>query len=251
MVLISLIVITASSEVNAYGFGYKRSNDQSPPEIGSYELILEEGNGYYRDKTEEKVLYLTFDHGYEKGYTEGILDVLKEEEVPACFFVTGHYVRSASKIVKRMITEGHMIGNHTYHHYDLTTLTEDKFKREILKLEQAIRLLHPDVSMHYMRPPKGIFNEQTLKWTNDLGYRQMFWSIAYVDWHEDKDLGQKYAYNEVVEQLHPGAVILMHAVSEDNLLALSHIIKEAKAQGYRFSILDELVFKEKGHHLFW
>ncbi len=239
------------SPVYAYGFGYKRGETNQPPEIGHYQSLLEQGEGYYLDQSGEKVIYLTFDHGYEKGYTEGILDVLQEENVPACFFVTGHYVRSATDIVKRMARDQHLIGNHTYHHYDLTTLTEQAFKEEIQTLEKAIELLLPDVKMMYMRPPKGIFNEQTLSWTSDLGYRQMFWSIAYVDWHEDREVGYEYPYNQVMDQLHPGAVILMHAVSEDNLLALRAIIQEAKQQGYRFGTLDELVFKEKAHSVFW
>jgi peptidoglycan-N-acetylmuramic acid deacetylase len=146
-----------------------------------------------------------------------------------------------------MAKDNHLIGNHTYHHYDLTTLSEEKFKEEIVMLERAMELLIPDLLMTYMRPPKGIFDERTLKWSNDLGYRQMFWSIAYVDWHEDREAGYEYTYNQVMNQLHPGAVILMHAVSEDNLLALETIIREAKRQGYRFGTLDELVFKEKAH----
>ena len=250
-----LVFVTMSIHVNesvlAYGFGYKRAENHQAPEIGHYKTLQEEGNGYYIDSSNEKVLYLTFDHGYEKGYTEGILDVLKEANVPAHFFVTGHYVRSATDLVKRMAKDNHLIGNHTYHHYDLTTLTEKKFKEELVMLERAIELLIPDLSMTYMRPSKGIFDERTLKWTSDLGYRQMFWSIAYVDWHEDREAGYEYAYNQVMNQLHPGAVILMHAVSEDNLLALEAIIKEAKRQGYRFATLNELVFKEKVHRLLW
>lgn len=251
VVVIILISFTISESIYAYGFGYKRGENNQPPDIGLYEALLKEGNGYYLDDSGEKVLYLTFDHGYEKGFTESILDVLKEENVPACFFVTGHYVRSATEIVKRMAKENHLIGNHTYHHYDLTTLTEASFKDEIKSLEKAMQLLIPDITMTYMRPPKGIFNENTLKWTSDLGYRQMFWSIAYVDWHEDQEVGYEYPYNQVMSQLHPGAVILMHAVSEDNLLALRKIIREAKKQGYRFGTLDELVFKQTSHQLFW
>lgn len=228
----------------AYGWGYKRGAVNEPPEVGVYKNILEKYGGYYLEKSEEKNIYLTFDNGYEAGYTEGILDVLKEEEVPATFFITGHYVRSVPDIIKRIADEGHLLGNHSNHHPDFTNLTKEEFKKELEDLDREVANLTGIEKLQYLRPPRGVFNEQTIEWGNELGYIHMFWSIAFVDWHSDAKQGWQSAYDQVMEQLHPGAIILLHTVNEDNAEAVSHLIKEIKAQGYQFKSLDDLVFKD-------
>lgn len=233
--------MTASA---GYGWGYKKNNDNKLPDIGKYEQMLEEYGAYYADLSGEKNIYLTFDNGYEQGYTEKVLNVLNEEDVPATFFVTGHYVKSEPKLVKRMVDEGHIIGNHSYHHPDFTILSKEKIKEELETLEEAVAEVSDQKELKYLRPPRGTFNERTLKWSNELGYKHIFWSLAFNDWLTDKQKGWKYAYDQILEQVHPGAIVLLHTVSSDNADALSKVIKELKNKGYTFKSLDDLVFKD-------
>lgn len=230
---------------NGFGWGYKKNTDHRIPDIGEYQEILKKYGAYYADDSGDKNIYLTFDNGYEEGYTGKVLDVLKEENVPATFFVTGHYVKSEPELIKRMVDENHIIGNHSYHHPDFSILTKTAMKEELDTLEAAVAKVSDQQQLKYVRPPKGVFNEQTLKWSNDLGYIHVFWSLAFADWNTDKQKGWEYAYDQVMEQMHPGAVILLHAVSSDNAEALSHLIKELRKQGYSFKSLDDLVIKDK------
>ncbi|WP_077624333.1 delta-lactam-biosynthetic de-N-acetylase [Sediminibacillus massiliensis] len=243
-----VVLLTAPSwtpSAAGYGWGFKKSTEHQPPEVGMYGQILEENGGYYLDKSGDKVVYLTFDNGYEKGYTGKILDVLKKEDVPATFFVTGHYVESSPELVKRMVKDGHIVGNHSYYHPDFTTLSKQGMRKELESLEKAVAEITPQKTMQYVRPPRGTFTKESINWANELGYIHMFWSIAFVDWHTDNQKGWKSAYQQVVNQIHPGAVILLHTVSEDNAEALEHLIVDLKKQGYSFKSLDELVMKDK------
>lgn len=228
----------------SYGWGYKKNLEHKLPDIGKYESLLKKYGSYYADLSGEKNIYLTFDNGYEQGYTSSILDVLKEENVPATFFVTGHYVESEPALVKRMVDEGHIIGNHSYHHPDFTILSKESIKEELETLEEAVAKITDQQEMKYLRPPRGVFNEQTLSWSNELGYIHIFWSLAFNDWNTDKQKGWKYAYDQIMEQIHPGAIILLHTVSSDNAEALSHVIKELKQQGYQFKSLDDLLLTD-------
>ncbi|WP_117161117.1 delta-lactam-biosynthetic de-N-acetylase [Paraliobacillus sp. X-1268] len=231
------------AEGSSYGWGYKKGTNHNPPEVGSYGQILENNGGYYLDKSGDKVVYLTFDNGYEAGYTESILDVLKKEDVPATFFVTGHYVRSQPDLVKRMDTDGHIIGNHSNHHSDFTTISKEKMKQELATLDEAVGLITDQKDLQYVRPPKGIFNPETIKWTNEFGYINVFWSLAFVDWQTDQQKGWEKSYQQVMDQIHPGAIILLHTVSEDNAEALQYFIEDLHKQGYTFKSLDDLVLK--------
>ncbi|GGB59699.1 peptidoglycan-N-acetylmuramic acid deacetylase PdaA [Lentibacillus populi] len=228
----------------SFGWGYKKNSDHKVPEIGKYRDMLDKYGAYYADHSGDKVVYLTFDNGYEQGYTDDILDVLKAEDVPATFFVTGHYVKSEPDLVKRMANEGHIIGNHSYHHPDLTILTKDSMKMELEELEKAVAAITDQKQLKYMRPPKGVFNERSLKWANDLGYIHIFWSLAFADWNTKAQKGGQYAFDQIMKQMHPGAIILLHTVSSDNADALSKLIKELKSQGYQFKSLDDLVLKD-------
>jgi peptidoglycan-N-acetylmuramic acid deacetylase len=232
-------------EAGAYGWGFKKNKNHEAPDVGKYHDILKEYGAYYVDDSGDKTVYLTFDNGYEQGYTDEILDVLKKEKVPATFFVTGHYVNSASELIKRMVDEGHTIGNHSYHHPDFTILTKDVMKRELETLEEAVFKVSNQSDIKYVRPPKGMFNQQTLEWAYDLGYIHVFWSLAIIDWNTDAQKGWQYAYDEVMEQIHPGAIILLHAVSEDNAKALEKIIQDLKKEGYTFKSLDDFVLQDK------
>lgn len=243
-IMICLTFIMVPDSVNAYGWGYQRNTNHEVPEIGSYQQILDKYNAYYADLSGEKVIYLTFDNGYEQGYTADVLDVLKEESVPATFFVTGHYVKSEPDLIKRMVDDGHMIGNHSYHHPDFTVLTKQRMKKEVDELQEAVAEVSNQKELTYLRPPRGMFNEQTLEWANELGYIHIFWSLAFVDWDTAGQKGWKYAYDQIMEQIHPGAIVLLHTVSSDNAKALAKVIKELKEQQYEFRSLDDLILKD-------
>lgn len=248
LVSLLLAVFFCSTEdamARGFGWGYKKSVNGEVPEIGKYEDMLKAYNGYYADKSGEKYLYLTFDNGYEEGYTPMILDVLKKENVPATFFVTGHYVETAPDLVKRMVDEGHIVGNHSYHHPDFSVLTKAAMKKELEDLAEKVSEVSSQKHLKYLRPPRGIFNERTLQWAEELGYIHIFWSIAFKDWETNNQKGWRYAYDEVMEQIHPGAIILLHTVSKDNAEALGKIIQDLKKEGYEFKSLDDLVFRDQ------
>lgn len=236
------------TEASGYGWGYKKNADHQVPNIGRYQELLDEYGAYYADLSGDKHIYLTFDNGYEQGYTGDILDVLKKSQVPATFFVTGHYVETEPELVKRMAEEGHIIGNHSYHHPDFSILSKEAMQKELEDLEAAVSEITDQNEINYLRPPQGMFNEETLKWANDLGYTHIFWSLAFKDWETNNQKGWQYAYEQVMEQIHPGAIILLHTVSADNAEALEHVIKELKDQGYEFKSLDDLVMKNQVNH---
>ncbi len=241
---LAFLFLNQSVQASGYGWGYKKNSDHQIPDIGKYHEMLKKYGAYYVDYSGEKVVYLTFDNGYEQGYTEGILDVLKNESVPAIFFVTGHYVKSEPSLVKRMVDEGHIVGNHSYHHPDFSIMSKNTIREELETLEQAVAEISDQKEMKYLRPPRGIFNEQSLNWSNELGYIHVFWSLAFNDWNTDQQKGWQYAYDQMIEQIHPGAIVLLHTVSSDNAEALPHVITELKKQGYEFKSLDDLVFKD-------
>lgn len=243
-VLIFFCINPAQTLASGYGWGYKKSTNHEMPEIGKYKEMLDKYGAYYVDDSGEKVIYLTFDNGYEQGYTSKILDTLNKEEVPATFFVTGHYVESKPDLVERMVEEGHIIGNHSYHHPDFSIVSKETMKKELETLEAAVSKITEQDQMKYLRPPRGMFNEQTLKWANELGYIHIFWSLAFKDWETNKQRGENYAYEQVMKQIHPGAILLLHTVSSDNAEALPRLIKDLKKQGYTFKSLDDLVLKD-------
>ena len=190
--------------------------------------------------TSKKVIYLTFDEGYENGYTSKILDTLKENNVKAAFFITMPYLKSQFDLVDRMVKEGHAVGNHTVHHPSMPEVTDDKkLEQELLELDLLFRA-KTGIDMKYLRPPKGEYSERTLKISRELGYRNVFWSLAYADWDVNKQRGTEYAHKIVLDNIHNGAVLLLHAVSKDNAEALGNIISDLKAQGYTFGKLDDL-----------
>lgn len=244
VMLLSFLIGVHSYEAAGYGWGYQKNTDHKIPGIGKYAEILKKYGAYYVDDSGDKNIYLTFDNGYEQGYTADVLNILKEAKVPATFFVTGHYVKEEPELVKRMVDEGHIIGNHSYHHPDFSILTKDAVKEELETLESAVGEVSDQKELRYLRPPRGIFNEQTLKWSNELGYTHIFWSLAFADWKTDQQKGGDYAYNSVTEQIHPGAIILLHTVSSDNADALARIIKDLRKDGYTFKSLDDLFVKD-------
>lgn len=246
-VILLLVCITffiyPNAEVSAYGWGYKKNSNKQIPDVGKYGTILDSHLAFYADKQTDKDIYLTFDNGYEAGFTDMILDVLEKEKVPATFFITGHYIEEEPALVKRMVNNGHIIGNHSYYHPDFTTMSKTEIDRELQMVEDKVAEITDQKEMKYVRPPRGTFNEQTLEWTNELGYISVFWSLAFKDWETNKQKGWKYAYEQITDQIHPGAILLLHTVSEDNAQALEKVIQKLKDDGYQFKSLDDLLWK--------
>lgn len=199
--------------------------------------LIDGNNAVYVGDTSEKSLYLTFDEGYEMGYTSKILDVLKEYGVKSIFFVTGSYIERNPELVQRMIDEGHLIGNHTINHPALPELSEEEFIREVGGLDDRIYEKF-GVRTGYVRPPSGYYSEKTLKMTSDLGFTTVFWSFAYDDWYTDKIRGADYAYDIVMKNLHNGGIFLLHGVSKDNADALARIIEGIREEGYEINPFD-------------
>ncbi|MGE8004728.1 polysaccharide deacetylase family protein [Lysinibacillus sp. NPDC093216] len=252
--VIATFIIAAAISFNPYSaassdeyhWGLKRAKNGEPAEAGAQlDQLLEKYGAIYKGKPDKKVAYLTFDNGYENGFTESILDTLKKENAPATFFLTGHYLESAPDLVKRMVKDGHTIGNHSWGHPNMARLTPDGMRSEWKKLDDKLRELTSIERTTYARPPEGIFNAKLLEVGNAEGYRHIFWSVAFKDWERDVRRGADYAYNALMEQLHPGAVILMHTVAQDNAEALPRFIAEAKKQGYTFLSLDDLVLEHE------
>lgn len=225
---------------------FKRSKDHQPATTEpEFIEMLNKYNGYFIGDSSDKNLYLTFDNGYENGYTKKVLDVLKEKKVPAAFFVTGHYLEGQAPLIKRMVKEGHIVGNHSWHHPDMTTISETRLKEELSKVKVKYEALTGRKDMVYLRPPRGIFSERTLALSEKEGYINVFWSLAYMDWVTDKQRGADYAYNSIMKQVHPGSIMLLHSVSKDNADALARVIDDLRKQGYTFKSLDDLVANDR------
>ncbi|MBD8069945.1 delta-lactam-biosynthetic de-N-acetylase [Bacillus sp. PS06] len=223
-------------------WGFKKSQNHEPPNAGEeLNTLLENYGTYYLGDTSKKEIYLTFDNGYENGYTGQILDVLKKKKVPATFFVTGHYLKDQADLVKRMAAEGHIVGNHSWHHPDLTKVSDERLRKELNSVRDETERLTGQKKVAYLRPPRGVFSERTLALTKELGYQTVFWSLAFVDWHVDKQRGWEYSYNNIMKQVHPGAILLLHTVSKDNAEALEKAIDDLHEQGYTFHSLDHLM----------
>ncbi|MED4727314.1 delta-lactam-biosynthetic de-N-acetylase [Aneurinibacillus migulanus] len=230
-----------------YHFGFKKSKNGQLPSIDEegFKDIVEKHGAIFLGDTTKKELYLTFDNGYENGYTAQILNTLKEKRVPATFFVTGHYIKDQPDLLKRMVKEGHLIGNHSWSHPDMSQISNDRIKEELEKVKEGIAQVTGQKEAPFLRPPRGIFSERTLAISRQLGYTSVFWSLAYKDWDTKAQRGWKYAYDNFMRQLHPGAVILLHSVSKDNADAMGKIIDDARKQGYEFKSLNQLPPKKQ------
>lgn len=231
--------VSSSADGN-WGLSFQRAGE--PPVANATAEELAQYNAYYRKDTDEKILYLTFDAGYENGYTEKILDVLKKQEVTATFFLVGNYIEAEPEIVKRMVKEGHIVGNHTYSHPDMSMISsEETFRKELESLEKLYEETTGEKMMKIYRPPQGRYSEQNLMMANEMGYTTVFWSLAYVDWYEDQQPSKEEAFKKLIPRVHPGAIILLHSTSETNANVLDELITKWKEQGYEFDSLDEMV----------
>ena len=226
-------------ETGAWGLSF-RTQGQSP--IGNAGVQeLAKYDAAYLGNTQEKVLYLTFDAGYENGCTGKILDILKKQEVPAAFFLVGNYMEKNADLVRRMVDEGHIVGNHTMHHYDMSKISDlDSFQKELTALETLFTDITGKELPKYYRPPQGTYSEENLKMAQNLGYKTVFWSLAYVDWNNDAQPTPQQAFDKLIPRIHNGAVILLHSTSQTNAEILEELLTRYKEMGYRFAPLDEL-----------
>lgn len=228
---------TLNNKTLAWGFKRGKNHEQSILDSESNNVI-KKYNGISMGNRDSNNVYLTFDCGYENGYTEKILDILKETDVKATFFITGHYLNSAQDIVKRMIEEGHIVGNHTVNHKCLPDISDEEIKDEVMKLHNAVYEKF-GYEMKYFRPPKGEFSERVIDTVNKIGYTTVMWSSAYDDWDNEKQNREEYGKNKIIENIHNGCVLLLHSTSKDNSVILGDVIKEIKNMGYEFKNINE------------
>jgi peptidoglycan-N-acetylmuramic acid deacetylase len=224
------------------GWFFQPKNDGTPsgepPEILN---LIRNNSAYYLGNTEKKYLYLTFDEGFENGYTEKILDILKKHDVKAAFFVVKPYLTSNEGIIKRMVAEGHLVCNHSVHHPSMASIKdESKFIEELSGVEKTFEEITGKTMPKYFRPPMGKYSELSLHYTANYGYKTIFWSFAYDDWFVNKQPSHEYAKKKILGRTHNGAIILLHAVSKTNAEILDDIITKWKEAGYELKSLDEL-----------
>ncbi len=223
-----------------WGLGF--SSEGQPPTGNATADELKRSDAYYIGNTKEKVIYLTFDAGYENGYTSAILDALKKHNVHVTFFLVGNYITSSPDLVKRMVVEGHHVANHTYNHPNMSNIsTMDAFRKEIEDLEKAFEDVTGQKMIKYYRPPQGKYSENNLKMAKELGYKTFFWSLAYVDWYNDKQPTKEEAFKKLLGRIHPGAIVLLHCTSKTNSEILDELLTKWEEMGYTFGSLDDIV----------
>ena len=217
-----------------------RQEGSAPVGTAGMEQLRQYDAAYLGD-TREKVLYLTFDAGYENGCTEQVLDTLKKHQVSAAFFLVGNYIERNADLVRRMVEECHIVGNHTMHHYDMSKLSQkETFSRELTDLEELFRQTTGKELPKFYRPPQGVYSQENLKMAKELGYKTVFWSLAYVDWLNDKQPTREEAFRKLLPRTHNGAVVLLHSTSKTNAEILDDLLTQWENLGYRFGTLEEL-----------
>ena len=225
------------SENWGLGFG----TEGKPPTGNASAEELKKYNAYFIGDTTQNTIYLTFDCGYENGNTEPILDALKKHDVKATFFVVGNFLETSPEIVKRMIAEGHTVGNHTYHHLDMSSISSmDAFKKETQDVENLFEQITGTPITKFYRPPQGKYNIENLKMAQELGYHTFFWSLAYVDWYQDKQPSKEEAFKKLLGRIHPGAIVLLHSTSDTNGAILDELLTKWEEMGYHFATLDDI-----------
>jgi peptidoglycan-N-acetylmuramic acid deacetylase len=231
--------ITTSANTN-WGLSFRQPG--KAPEGNASAEYLKQYDAYYVGSSDKKVIFLTFDAGFENGFTPKILDVLKKHNVKASFFLVGNYLEKNPELVKRMVDEGHIVGNHTYHHPDMSKISnKEDFLKELKSLEELYKQITGKDMPKYYRPPQGKYSESNLKLAKELGYKTYFWSLAYVDWYTDKQPSREEAFNKLIPRIHPGAVVLLHSTSKTNAEILDELLTKWKSEGYSFENIDQLV----------
>ena len=230
--------IAAQTDNWGLGFGAngtKPTGNVTPDELKTYDA-------YYVGSGDDKVIYLTFDCGFENGNTAPILDALKKHNAPATFFVVGHFLETAPDLVKRMVEEGHTVGNHTYHHPDMSSISNlASFQKEVDDTAALYQEITGQEMTKYYRPPQGKYSTENLKMAKELGYHTFFWSLAYVDWNVDSQPTKEQAFDKLLPRIHPGAIVLLHSTSKTNGEIMDELLTKWEEMGYRFAPLSELL----------
>ena len=239
-ITVAIGVFTGSAlETGSWGLSFRQEGAAPIGNAGVDQL--KRYDAAYIGDTSQKVLYLTFDAGYENGCTEKILDTLKKHQVSAAFFLVGNYMERNADLVRRMVEEGHTVGNHTMHHYDMSKISDkDAFANELQDLEALYLETTGQELPKYYRPPQGFYSEENLKMAQELGYKTVFWSLAYVDWNNDAQPTAEQAFAKLLPRTHSGAVVLLHSTSKTNAEILDELLTKWEDEGYRFGTLDEL-----------
>ena len=232
-------VETVAENTN-WGLGFKE--DGKPPTGNASVADLAKHNAYYIGDTSKNIIYLTFDAGFENGNTEKILDSLKKHNVKATFFLVGNYIETSPELVERMVEEGHTIGNHTYSHPDMSKISdEESFKKELQSLESLYKETTGQELLKIYRPPQGKYCVSNLEMADKLGYKTIFWSLAYVDWYENKQPTKEAAFNKLLKRIHPGAIVLLHSTSKTNGDILDELLTKWEDMGYSFGEIKDLI----------
>ena len=241
LLAVLLVPFDREKAIQTASWGLHFSGEGQPPQGTEDAQRLKKLDGAYMGDPTQKVLYLTFDAGYENGNTEKILDILKKHQVPAAFFLVGNYMEKNKDLVRRMVEEGHIVGNHTMHHPDMSKITDfAAFSKELQDLEALFLEITGQELPKFYRPPQGIYSEENLKMAQRLGYKTVFWSLAYVDWKNDAQPTRQQAFDKLLPRTHNGAVVLLHSTSKTNAQILDELLTKWKSMGYRFATLDEL-----------
>lgn len=228
-------------------WGLSFQQEGQPPVANASSDYLKKFNAYYAGDPKEKVIYLTFDCGYENGNTAAILDALNKHKAPATFFVVGNFIETAPDLVKRMVAEGYTVGNHTYHHPDMSKLSsKEAFEKELGELEKLFQETTGQTMTKYYRPPQGKYSESNLQMAKDFGYHTFFWSLAYVDWYQDKQPSKEEAFKKLLGRIHPGAIVLLHNTSKTNGQIIDELLTKWEEMGYTFRSLDQLTGQDPG-----
>ena len=234
------IMAGAVLETGSWGLSFRTEGAAPLGHAGSEQLA--KYDAAYLGDTSKKVIYLTFDAGYENGCTAKILDTLKEHNVPAAFFLVGNYIEQNADLVRRMAEEGHIVGNHTMHHYDMSKISDKAdFEKELTDLENLFKETTGKELPKYYRPPQGIYSEENLQMAKELGYKTVFWSLAYVDWQNDAQPTKEQAFSKLIPRIHPGAVVLLHSTSQTNAEILDELLTKWKEMGYTFGSIGDLI----------
>ena len=246
-ICLAVFVFVPVIEANAVeNYWYvKRNKEHKQPVCDSNLTYIEDYDGFYIDKncgddSEEKVIYLTFDAGYENGNVEKIIDVLDKEGIKGSFFILGNLIDRAPELVKRMSDNGHLVCNHTVNHKNLVGASEDMVRSEVIGLEEKYKALTGKDMAKFFRPPEGTFDMGLLKSVQSLGYKTVFWSFAYADWDNSAQMSEDVAMKKIMDYLHNGEIMLLHPTSATNAKIMERLVTELKAQGYRFATLEEL-----------
>ncbi len=231
--------VHSAVSTGAWGLSFPQAGQSPVGSVGADQL--KKLDAAYIGDTTQKVLYLTFDAGYENGCTEKILDTLKKHQVSAAFFLVGNYMEKNADLVRRMVNEGHIVGNHTMHHPDMRKMdTMDSLSKELTDLENLFREVTGKELPKYYRPPQGTYSEKNLKMAKEMGYKTVFWSLAYVDWNNDAQPSREQAFSKLLPRTHKGAVVLLHSTSQTNAEILDELLTKWKTEGYRFAPITEL-----------